>query len=230
MPIELLSTATALGKPTRDSWGSASAALVRRYRRAFAAAGDLLPTHQLEEIDAERDRFLTEVGDRADQLHRQLLGAMRDRATGGDPRELAALCEVAIELQDIRSSHRQAVDEERLQMLTVGQQVSARLSPTAGVRPLLERAASAICDLPGLERAMVFQREGSVLRAAATVFVGNDKWARDCQALSASTRYELTPKRPEMLIVRSRAPAIVTDALNDPNAFQPIVQKMQAEN
>ena len=230
MPIELLSTATAPGKPTRDSWGSASAALVRRYQRVFAKAGDLLSTHQLDDIDANRDRFLAEIGDRADQLHRRLLSSMRDRATTGDPREMAALCEVAIELQDIRSSHRQAVDEERLQMLTVGQQVSGRLSPTAGVRPLLERAASAICDLPGLERAMVFQREGSVLRAAATVFVGNDKWARDCQALSASTRYDVAPKRPEWLIVRSRTPAIVTDALNDPDAFQPIVQKMQAEN
>jgi LuxR family transcriptional regulator, regulator of acetate metabolism len=230
MPVELLATSTAAGKPTRDSWESASAALVRRYQRAFAKACDLLPTHQLDDIDAKRDRFLTEAGDRAERLHRQLLGALRDRATSGDPRELAGLCEVAIELHDIRSSHRQAVNEERLQMLTVGQQASARLSPTVGLRLLLERAASAICDLPGLERAMVFRREGGELRAAATVFVGHDQWARDCQAVSASTRYDLAPKRPETLIIRSRTPAIVTDALNDPNAFQPIVQKMQAEN
>jgi LuxR family transcriptional regulator, regulator of acetate metabolism len=230
MPVELLATSIAAGRPKRDAWGAASAAFVGRYQRAFARAGDLLSTRELDDIDAKRDRFLTEVGDRADQLHRQLLGAMRDRATTGNSKDLAALCEVAIELQDIRSTHRHAVDEERLQMLTVGQQVSAGLSPAAGVRPLLERAASAICDLPGLERAMVFQREGSVLRAAATVFVGNEKWASDCQALSASTRYDLEPKRPETLIVRSRTPAIVTDALNDPNAFQPIVQKMQAEN
>ena len=41
MPIELLSTAAAPGKPTGDSWGSASVALVGRYQRAFAAAGRL---------------------------------------------------------------------------------------------------------------------------------------------------------------------------------------------
>lgn len=230
MPVELLATSIAPGKQRRDSWESASAALVRRYRRAFAKAGDLLPTDRLDDIDAERDRFLTELGDRADQLHGQLLAAMRDRAASGDPSELAGLCDVAIELHDIRSSHRQAVNEERLETLTVGHQVSSQLSPTVGVRPLLERAASAICDLPGLERAMVFQREGNVLRAAATVFAGHDKWARDCHAVSASARLDLAPKRPETLIVRSRTPAIVTDALNDPNAFQPIVQKMQAEN
>jgi LuxR family transcriptional regulator, regulator of acetate metabolism len=230
MPVELLATSTAPGKQTRDSWESASAALVRRYQRAFAKAGDLLPTHRLDDIDAERDRFLAELGDRADQLHRQLLAAMRDRAAIGDPRELAGLCDVAIELHEIRSSHRQAVNQERLEMLTVGQQVGARLSPAAGVRTLLERAASAICDLPGLERAMVFQREGNVLRATATVFAGHDKWARDCHAVSASARYDLAPQNPETLIVRRRTPAIVTDALNDPNAFQPIVQKMQAAN
>jgi DNA-binding CsgD family transcriptional regulator len=57
------------------------------------------------------------------------------------------------------------------------------------VKALLERAATTMCDLPGLERFMVFQREGGVLRAAATVFADHDEWARDCQALSASTRY-----------------------------------------
>ena len=46
MPIELLSTATAPGKPTRDSWGSASAALARRYQRVFAKAGDLSIAYQ----------------------------------------------------------------------------------------------------------------------------------------------------------------------------------------
>jgi hypothetical protein len=57
------------------------------------------------------------------------------------------------------------------------------------VKALLERAATTMCDLSGLERFMVFQREGGVLRAAATVFADHDEWARDCQALSASTRY-----------------------------------------
>jgi len=228
MPIDL--SGTSGGKRMRDTWESTSATLVRRYQRVFAKAADLLPVHRLDGVDSRRDRFLTEFGAHADELHGQLLRAMRDRAISSDPRELARLCEVAIELQGIRSSHREAVNEERLHMLTSGQEVSARLSPSVGVRTLLERAATIICDLPGLERAMAFQREGGVLRAAATVFAGNDEWARDCQALSASTRYDLAPKRPEWLIIRSRSPAIITDALNDPDAFQPIVQKMRAAN
>jgi DNA-binding CsgD family transcriptional regulator len=190
----------------------------------------MLPTHGLDGIDSQKDRFLTDLGDRADELHGQMLRAMRDRAASGDSRELARLCEVAIELQDVRSSHRQAVNEERLHLLTSGHEVSARLSPSLGVRVLLERAATTMRDLPGLERFMVFRRDGGVLQAAATVFADHDEWARDCQEFSAHTRYDLAPKRPEALIVRRRTPAIITDALNDPDAFQPIVQKMQAAN
>jgi DNA-binding CsgD family transcriptional regulator len=190
----------------------------------------MLPVQRLGDVDVRRDRFLAALGNRADELHGQLLRAMRDRAASGDSRELARLCEVAIELQDVRSSHRQAVNEERLHMLTSGQEVSTRLSPSLGVRALLERAATVMCDLPGLERFMVFRREGGVLQAVATVFADHDQWARDCQDFSAHTRYDLGPKRPEALIVRRRSPAIVTDALNDPDAFQPIVQKMQAAN
>lgn len=228
MPVDLSSTSGR--KPTRETWESACAGLVRRYQRAFAKAADMLPVKRIGGVDSQRDRFLTELGARADEVHDQLLRAMRDRATTGDSRELARLCELAIELQDIRTSHRQAVNEERLHMLTSGQEVSARLSPSAGVKVLLERAATAMCDLPGLERFMVFQREGGVLLAAATVFADHDEWAQDCQTFSASTRYDLAPKRPEALIIRRRSPAIITDALHDPDAFQPIVQKMQAAN
>jgi DNA-binding CsgD family transcriptional regulator len=228
MPVDLWSTSGP--KQPRDAWESTSAALVRRYHRAFATAANMLPVQRLGDVDVRRDRFLAALGDRADEMHVQLLRAMRDRAASGDSRELARLCEVAIELQDVRSSHRQAVNEERLHMLTSGQEVSTRLSPSLGVRALLERAATAMCDLPGLERFMVFWREAGVLRAAATVFADHDEWARDCQEFSAHTRYDLVPKRPEALIIRRRSPAIVTDALNDPDAFQPIVQKMQTSN
>ena len=228
MPVDLSSTPGP--KPPRETWKSTSAALVRRYQRTFATAANMLPVQRLDDVDALRDRFLAELGARADELHGQLLRAMRDRATSGDTRELARLCEVAIQLQDIRSDHRQAVNEERLHMLTAGHEVSTRLSPSAGVKTLLERAATTMCDLPGLERFMVFRREGGVLQAVATVFADHDEWARDCQEFSAHTSYDLAPKNPEALIVRRRSPAIVTDALNDPNAFQPIVQKMQAAN
>ena len=142
MPVDLSSTSGP--KQPRETWESTSAALVRRYQRTFAKAAKMLPTHGLDGTNSQKDRFLTDLGDRADELHGQMLRAMRDRAASGDSRELARLCEVAIELQDIRSSHRQAVNDERLHLLTSGQEVSARLFPSAGVRVLLEHAARAM--------------------------------------------------------------------------------------
>ena len=65
--------------------------------------------HRLDGGDPKQDRFLTQVGAYADELHSQLLREMRARAVSGDPRQLARLCEVAIELQEIRSSDREAV-------------------------------------------------------------------------------------------------------------------------
>jgi DNA-binding CsgD family transcriptional regulator len=228
MPVDFSSTSGK--KQMRDTWQSKAVGLVRSYERTFAKAANMLPVQPLASVDSNKDRFLTELSARADELRDQLLRSMRDRAASGDSCDLTRLCEVTIELQDIQTSHREAVNDERLHILTSGQEVGTRLSAAAGVRALLERAATTMCDLPGLERFMVFQREGGVLRAAATVFADHDEWARDCQALSASTRYDLAPKRPEALIIRRRSPAIVTDALNDPDAFQPIVQKMKAAN
>ncbi|BBX63624.1 hypothetical protein MSAS_27980 [Mycobacterium saskatchewanense] len=228
MPVDLW--LAPLTNPVRETWESRAAALTRGYQRIFAEAAVVVPVRQLEQVDFQGDRFLAQLGARADELHDQLLRAMRDHTIALDSSQLSQLLELAIKLQDIRFSHRQMVTEERLHMLTSGQEVGGRLSATQGVKKLFEHAAAAICDLPGLERGMVFQREGGVLHAAATVFAGNDEWARDCHALSASTRYELVPQRPETLIIRSRSPAIITDALNDPNAFQPIVQKMHAAN
>ena len=228
MPVDF--TSASGRKPIRDPWQSTAVGLVRRYERVFAKAADMLPVPPLDGVDSRKDRFLTELSACADDLRGRLLRSMRDRAAGGDSRQLAWLCEVAIDLQDIQSSHHHAVSEERLRLLTSGQEVGARLSPAAGVKALFEHAATTMCDLPGLERFMVFQREGGVLRAAATVFADHDEWAQDCQALAASTRYDLGPKRPEAMIIRRRSPAIVTDALNDPDAFQPIVQKMRTAN
>jgi DNA-binding NarL/FixJ family response regulator len=110
MPIDF--SRTSGGQQRRETWQFTSAALVRRYQRAFARAAKVLPIHRVDSVDRARDRFLPELAARADKLHRQLLRAMRDHAISGDPRKLRGLCEVAIELQDIRSDHRQAVNAE----------------------------------------------------------------------------------------------------------------------
>ena len=60
MPIDLSSTSGP--KQPRDAWESTSAALVRRYQRAFAKAANMLPVQRLGDVDVRRDRFLTDAG------------------------------------------------------------------------------------------------------------------------------------------------------------------------
>jgi LuxR family transcriptional regulator, regulator of acetate metabolism len=225
MPIDLSSPSES--EKTLDSWASTAEELLGRYRRIFAKAAAVSSAKCPKVAVRGDDRFLSDLGDDADNVHGKIVSAIRDRSVSDNPGELADLCDLALTLQDIRSHHRDAVNAERLRMLTSAQEAGNQLSHSVGTRTLLERAAKTICDLPGIERAMVFRREGDSLRAAATVFVTHNEWARDCQAHSAETLYDLAPQRPETLIVQRRSAGIVTDAMNDPNAFQPIVHKLE---
>jgi hypothetical protein len=224
MPIDLSSPSES--ETTPDSWASTAEELLGRYRRVFAKAA-AVSAAKCPVAACGDDRFLSDLGADADKVHAKIVSAIRDRSVSNNPGELADLCDLALTLQDIRSHHRDAVNAERLRMLTSAQEAGNQLSPSVGTRTLLERAAKTICDLPGMERAMVFRREGDSLHAAATVFVTHNEWARDCQAHSAEALYDLAPQRPETLIVQRRSAGIVTDAMNDPNAFQPIVHKLE---
>jgi LuxR family transcriptional regulator, regulator of acetate metabolism len=225
MPIDLSSPSES--DKTLDTWASTAEDLLGRYRRIFAKAAAVSAANCPKVAVRGEDRFLSDLGADADKVHGKIVSAIRDRSISDNPGELADLCDLAMSLQDIRSHHRDAVNAERLRMLTSAQEAGNQLSPSVGTRTLLERAAKTICDLPGIERAMVFRREGETLRAAATVFVAHNEWARDCQAHSAEALYDLAPQRPETLMVQRRSAGIVTDAMNDPNAFQPIVHKLE---
>lgn len=224
MPIDLSSPSES--EKTPDSWASTAEELLGRYRRVFAKAA-AVSAAKCPVAGRGDDRFLSDLGADADKVHAKIVSAIRDRSVSADQGELAHLCDLALTLQDIRSHHRDAVHAERLRMLTSAREAGNQLSPSVGTRTLLERAAKTICDLPGIERAMVFRRSGDSLHAAATVFVTHNEWARDCQAHSAGALYDLAPQRPETLIVQRRSAGIVTDAMNDPNAFQPIVHKLE---
>src|SRR5271168_1094997 len=81
MPVDFSSASGR--KQMRDTWQSKALGLVRSYERTFAKAGNMLPVRPLGGVDSNKDRFLTELSARADELRDQLLGSMRDRAASG---------------------------------------------------------------------------------------------------------------------------------------------------
>lgn len=204
--------------------------IAARFHHALAEIADLVPSVLCQPAIIEQDRYLSLLGEHVDSVIAGLLRTMGDDAYDLSPERLAQLCVALVKLQETRFCHQHAMLEEKLHTMQVAQQLGAQMPHQTGVCGLLERAAESVCELPGLSRSMVFMRDGSILRAAATYFAGKDEWARECQAYSAGTPYELGPGRPEAEIIRRRAPAIITDAMHDPNAFQPIIQKIETQS
>lgn len=230
MGTEFASNTRRIGRDDRQSWSRDFAAIAAGFKHALASVAELVPNAQPQEgVDVD-DRYLTALGEHADAVIEMSLREMHRDAVNLSQDQLSRLCLAVVTLQQVRFRQRQAILEEQLHVLQVAQQLASDVPDEIGVDALLEYAAASICKLPGLNRSMVFRRDGSVLRAAATYFTGKDEWARECQAYSVNTPYALGPRRPEAEIIRRRVPAIVTDAMHDPNAFAPIVNKIETES
>jgi LuxR family transcriptional regulator, regulator of acetate metabolism len=214
----------------RDPWLRAAAGLLPRYKHALDHVQDLVQGHQWDDLSPTNDRYLDELGEYADSVITQLLHYLQDNAETLSQKRTSELCTAVVELQQVRSSHRVAIVEDRLHVLQSAQRLISDVPDQIGVRALLERAAVDVCRLPGLSRSMVFQRDELVLRSVATHFTGNSDWAQECQAYSAQTPLDLGPGRPEAEVIRRRTPAVVIDAMDDPNAFQPIVRKIETQS
>lgn len=220
----------AVGLGTRQEWSRTAAMIDAKSNQALAEIADLVPSAVRRQEIVEQDRYLSILGEHVDSVIAGLLNNMGDDAFELSPEQLARLCVALVKLQDIRFCHQQAILEEKLHTMRIAQKLGAQTFDQTGVCGLLEHAAESVCALPGLSRSMVFWRDGSILHAVATHFVDKDEWARECQLYSAETPYELGPGRPEAEIIRRQAPAIITDAMRDPNAFQPIIQKIETQS
>jgi DNA-binding CsgD family transcriptional regulator/GAF domain-containing protein len=228
MPINFASASPKSGD--RDPWLRVAAGLLPRYKHALDQVQGLVPVPRWNDKSVTDDRYLDELGEYADSVITQLLKYLRDDAENLSQKRTSELCMAVVELQQVRSSHRLAIVEERLYVLESAQRLISRVPGQIGVRGLLERAAVDVCELPGLSRSMVFQRDEFLLHSVATHFTGNSDWAQECQAYSAQTPLDLGPSRPEAEVIRRRTPAVVIDAMDDPNTFQPIVRKIETHS
>lgn len=70
---------------------------------------------------------------------------------------------------------------------------------------------------------MVFKIDSGRLHATSTYFSSNQQWAADCQSRAEQIAIPLVPGVLEAEVVRRRMPALVSDAQQEPQAYQPIV-------
>ncbi|MDY6998692.1 MAG: LuxR C-terminal-related transcriptional regulator [Actinomycetota bacterium] len=161
-----------------------------------------------------------EVGEYVELVIAELRRQMESAAD--DPTRMATICEVALTLQQLTAKQQQAMVEDRIRALgSIRQQMQfCGHNDPAG---LLRAAAGAACKASGLDRAMVFKHEAGRLHAVSTYFSSDERWAADCQARAEQIAIPLVPGVLEAEVVGRRMPALVFDAQQEPQAYQPIV-------
>lgn len=155
-----------------------------------------------------------------------VLGEIRARRDAGEVVP-APLYEAAIELQHCAAEYQRQHAEERIRILTSAGFEDALLGTDLDVTSVLERSAATACRVCDLDRAMIFLLRDGHLHATATYFTGQDDWAADCHAQAVHTPIDLSAGRLETEMIRRQLPALMTDTLDDPQAFKPIVHMIR---
>ena len=227
MPIDIAPT------PKRVSWAGAEGR--RRHLHDFehraadalaraAAFADVPPW-----VPGQGGENLEGIGAYLDAVVEELLAGMRAAPAGLSAEGALARCELVVELQRLRQEQTDDVVSRRLRALTAIQETLGHVQGEVGMDALLQRAAEEACRVCGLDRAMIFRLDGSLLVAEVTYFVEQEAWAADCHAHALEHPIELNAIRLETEMLRRRAAALVTDPMDDPRAWHPIVCKVRTQ-
>ena len=216
MPIKFAPTRSSpgRGRDGGDGGRSLSVRLTETLERARAVVDvpQLAPPADEAEY-GELGRYVELV---IAELRRQMESA------ADDPTRMATICEVALTLQQLAAKKQQLLVEDRIRALgSIRQRML--LSGHNDPATLLRAAAEAACKASGLDRAMVFKLDSGRLHATSTYFSSHEQWAADCQTRAEQIAIPLVPGLLEAEVVRRRMPALVFDAQQDPQAYQPIV-------
>jgi LuxR family transcriptional regulator, regulator of acetate metabolism len=199
----------------------AEAKVIGRARDALAgmaaARPSLLAWHERVEGDIEAvlrraiDQELVRLRDPdpGDGIH------PADRA-----RYVAELQDVYLELCELRL-------RRRVESHDRAQEALERLRNIASPSTLLERVTREICAGCGFERGVLSKIEGSEWILAGAHFEEHDDWAEEFVRFGSQARPTLTPTLLEAQMARRRAPALVTDAMNNPYTHKPFVECAQ---
>ena len=217
MPIKFAPTRTSSGRG-RSNRGQDGRSLSVRLTAALERARTVVDVPQWSPLpdEDEYDQFGQHVEHVIAALRRQM------QLAANDPTRMATICEVALTLQQLAAKQQQILVEDRIRSLgTIRQRM--RFAGHNDPASLLRAAAEAACKASGLDRAMVFKLDSGRLRATSTYFSSNEQWAADCQTRAEQIAIPLVPGVLEAEVVRRRMPALVSDAQQEPQAYQPIV-------
>ena len=155
---------------------------------------------------------------------RDMLASRLEQPSRCMPRaELVELCQLVVELTEIRTQVREQVLGARLGALLHVRQALSRLRGSGSVRQVLDRATAELCRSCDFDRAILFRVEGSEMVAESVHFEGHPEWAAELRAHVRAQRPRLTHRLVEAEMVRRHQPMLVRDPQNDPRTFRPLV-------
>jgi DNA-binding CsgD family transcriptional regulator len=136
-------------------------------------------------------------------------------------RYVAELQAAYFELRELRLQRRVETHDR-------AQEGLERLRHIADPSRLLDRVTREICGSCGFERGVLSKIEGSEWILAGAHFEEHDDWAGQFVRFGSQARPTLTHTLLEAQMARRRAPALVTDAMNNPHTHKPFVEHSQA--
>jgi DNA-binding CsgD family transcriptional regulator len=160
----------------------------------------------------------------AEELREALHGRLARK-----PASAARLCELLIEVTDLRQEVREHVIGLRFQALARIHAGLARLRGLESVGDLLREAPRELCSCCDFDRALVSRVRGSTwVPEARWLAPGQDEAVTTAiEEYFDSTEIPLTPNLLETELARRGAPALITDPLNDPRAYKPLIRVTQ---
>ncbi|GFM16530.1 putative GAF sensor protein [Mycobacterium sp. PO1] len=223
MPIKFAPTRTSSGggRNNRGHDGRSLSALLTEALERARTLVDVPPwSPSVDEAECG------ELGQHVEHVIAELRRQMHFAAN--DPTRMATICEVALTLQQLAAKQQQILVEDRIRSLGSMRQ-RMRFAGHNDPASLLRAAAEAACRASGLDRAMVFKIDSGRLHATSTYFSSNQEWAADCQTRAEQIAIPLVPGVLEAEVVRRRMPALVSDAQQEPQAYQPIVGMLRTQ-
>jgi DNA-binding CsgD family transcriptional regulator len=157
-------------------------------------------------------------------MRQVLAGRIRAPASDLDREELVELCDLLVDLEDLRRDVRDHEVSERLRALTNVQAGLSRLRGVSSVAAILDRAPVEVCRTGGFDRAMLFRVRDSQMIVEAVHIEDDPDGAAELLQFSRNHPADLTHLLLETEMIRRRVPMVVSDPQNDPRVHRPIVE------
>jgi DNA-binding CsgD family transcriptional regulator/GAF domain-containing protein len=212
-------TAPARSRTSRSSRADL-ARIEARAQQVASSTRDLVENHAIE-ADPEAPNALASA---LAELTEDLRAALEGPVTS-DPARAAGVCELLTELTELQQDLREYVIGLRFRALERIHASLSRLREVSTITELLAEAPEELCHSCDFDRAVISRLIGSTwMPEVVCIAAGQDpEVTRATKEFLEGAELPLSPMMLETELARRRAPALVTDPMNDPRTLKALM-------